>query len=710
MAFLQALRRVVLLTVPPISLSLLVGCGNGNTVTPPPGTTYTVGGAITGLNSDGLVLANGAIRLSVAAGASAFTLPEALLEGADYSVTVVTQPTGLTCSVSHAAGTVQSVNVASVAVTCSENAYSLGGTVAGLTVAGLVLSDGGDRLTVAVNATSFTLPAPVAYSSSYSVTVDMQPKGLTCTVSHGKGAMPASDVASVVVTCADNAYTLGGSITGLTTGGLVLENGNDRRTVAADSTQFTMPTTVAYTSAYAVTVAEQPSGLTCAVSQSTGTMPAADFTGVVVNCAPREWTWMSGPSNTPNVSGVYGVKGTPAAANMPGARNTAVSWSAGNLWLYGGYAYNATGTQGVTDDLWRYSPATGEWTWMGGSSTDFNVAAVYGTRGIAAPDNEPGVRENATSWADAAGNLWLFGGDGLSAAYNDLWKYSPALGEWTWVSGSNSPNAAAVYGTQGVAAAGNMPGSRAQAISWADTAGNFWLFGGTDSNGNALNDLWKYNPSSGEWTWMSGSNTPGAGGVSGTEGISAPANVPGARFRAIAWSDGAGNLWLFGGVGFDSVGGFSVLNDLWRYSPTSGQWAWMSGSNAANANGTYGTQGIAAAGNSPGARYLTVSWTDSIGNLWLFGGYGRDGYGSVGQMNDLWEYSPSLNEWTWVDGASSVYAVSVYGTQGTPAPGNEPGSLQYMVSWVDAVGNFWMFGGYGNAATTDGTLNVLWRY
>ena len=73
-----------------------------------------------------------------------------------------------------------------------------------------------------------------------------------------------------------------------------------------------------------------------------------------------------------------------AASNMPGARNSPVSWTdaAGDLWLYGGYAYNATGTQGVTDDLWEYSPATGQWTWMGGSSTDFNVAAVYGAQGI----------------------------------------------------------------------------------------------------------------------------------------------------------------------------------------------------------------------------------------------------------------------------------------------------------------------------------------
>jgi N-acetylneuraminic acid mutarotase len=209
---------------------------------------------------------------------------------------------------------------------------------------------------------------------------------------------------------------------------------------------------------------------------------------------------------------------------------------------------------------------------------------------------------------------------------------------------------------------------------------------------------------------VSGSNSVNAGGVSGIERTGAAANVPGARGTATAWSDGAGNLWLFGGVGFDSGAGSGVLNDLWRYSPASGLWTWMSGSNLANADGTYGAQGTAAAGNVPGARELAVSWTDSIGNLWLFGGNGRDGSGSAGQLNDLWQYSPGTNEWTWVSGSSTVYAVSVYGTQGTPAAGNVPGSLQYMVSWTDAVGDFWLFGGFGNAATTSGTLNVLWRY
>jgi N-acetylneuraminic acid mutarotase len=127
---------------------------------------------------------------------------------------------------------------------------------------------------------------------------------------------------------------------------------------------------------------------------------------------------------------------------------------------------------------------------------------VYGTQGTQSAGNVPGARNVATSWTDAAGNLWLFGGSGPSnetaAYFNDLWKFNPSAQTWTWVSGSDSINAFGVYGTQGTASAGNVPGARYFAASWADHSGNFWLFGGTgySSTGqySSLNDLWKFAP------------------------------------------------------------------------------------------------------------------------------------------------------------------------------------------------------------------------
>jgi sugar lactone lactonase YvrE len=251
----------------------------------------------------------------------------------------------------------------------------------------------------------------------------------------------------------------------------------------------------------------------------------------------------------------------------------------------------------------------------------------------------------------------------LYSPSNDLWEYSPTSKEWTWQGGTNQRQEGfgAVYGTQGVPAVGNIPGPRYGAVSWTDGSGNLWLFGGNDwlfgSNDPGacylanctptqyLNDLWKLNPTNQMWTWVSGANTANQPGIYGTQGIPSTGNVPGARYESVSWIDQSGNLWLFGGNGYDSTGNTANLNDLWMFNPTNKTWTWVSGANTANQPGIYGTQGIPSTGNVPGARQGAVSWNDKSGNLWLFGGYGFDSIGSGSNngwtgmgLNDLWDF------------------------------------------------------------------------
>jgi N-acetylneuraminic acid mutarotase len=351
------------------------------------------------------------------------------------------------------------------------------------------------------------------------------------------------------------------------------------------------------------------------------------------------------------------------------------------------------------------------WTWVSGSDTG-NQTGVYGTKGTPSPTNIPGARVNSISWIDTSGNLWLFGGSGYdSNGYtdylNDLWKYDGT--NWTWMSGSDTGNQTGVYGTKGTPSATNIPGGRNNSISWIDTSGNLWLFGGDgyDSNGSTgrLNDLWKYDGTN--WTWVSGSDTGNQTGVYGTKGTPSPTNIPGARTYSISWIDTSGNLWLFGGYGYDSNGDFGRLNDLWKYDGTN--WTWMSGSNTGNQTGVYGTKGTPSATNIPGARINSISWIDTSGNLWLFGGYGNDSNGSTGRLNDLWKYDGT--NWTWVSGGDTENQTGVYGTKGTPSPTNIPGARRYSISWIDTSGNLWLFGGYGyDSNGSAGRLNDLWKY
>lgn len=53
------------------------------------------------------------------------------------------------------------------------------------------------------------------------------------------------------------------------------------------------------------------------------------------------------------------------------------------------------------------------WTWMKGDNT-INQAGIYGTITVASSANKPGARNYSTTWTDANGNLWLFGGSGYS--------------------------------------------------------------------------------------------------------------------------------------------------------------------------------------------------------------------------------------------------------------------------------------------------------
>ncbi len=98
-------------------------------------------------------------------------------------------------------------------------------------------------------------------------------------------------------------------------------------------------------------------------------------------------------------------------------------------------------------------------------------------------------------------------------------------------------------------------------------------------------------------------------------------------------------MWCFGGEAYDSTGS-AYLNDLWKYTPANNQWTWMGGSSAANAKGVYGTLDTPAATNTPGGHFESVSWTDTSGNFWLFGGGGYDSTGTNGILNDLWRYQP----------------------------------------------------------------------
>jgi|GEM_PF-6139280 len=164
---------------------------------------YNIGGAVSGLTGAGLVLQNnGGDDLAVGAdGPFQFSTP--VPDGDPYDVTVSVQPTGQTCSVTNGSGTVSGADVTNVQVDCVAASFSVGGTVSGLTGAGLVLqNNGGDDLAVGADG-PFQFSTPVPDGDPYDVTVSVQPTGQTCSVTNGSGTVSGADVTDVVVDCGD---------------------------------------------------------------------------------------------------------------------------------------------------------------------------------------------------------------------------------------------------------------------------------------------------------------------------------------------------------------------------------------------------------------------------------------------------------------------------------------------------------------------------
>jgi hypothetical protein len=178
--------------------NVVVTCTNN----PPPPVTYTIGGNVTGLTGTVVLWNNGGDALSVSANGP-FTFPTSVVAGGAYSVTVHTQPAGQNCSVTNGTGNANA-NVTTVGVNCvaATTTYTIGGTITGLTGAGLKIENGPTRsASPASGATTFTLSDVVQTGFEYDVGISAQPAGQTCVILKSHGIVNNANVANVDVRC-----------------------------------------------------------------------------------------------------------------------------------------------------------------------------------------------------------------------------------------------------------------------------------------------------------------------------------------------------------------------------------------------------------------------------------------------------------------------------------------------------------------------------
>jgi serine/threonine protein kinase len=139
-----------------------------------------------------------------------------------------------------------------------------------------------------------------------------------------------------------------------------------------------------------------------------------------------------------------------------------------------------------------------------------------------------------------------------------------------------------------------------------------FIFGGIDSQGNYLNDLWSYSPVTGLWSQIN----PATPGTSGT--CTGGGTWPAARAdAAMVWDSTHSQILLYGGVGANG----HYYGDLWSYSPATSAGNWTP---------------LACSNSGPGARASNAVWNGS--QMLILGGTYR-----YGKLADFWTYTPASN-------------------------------------------------------------------
>ncbi|MEM7053212.1 MAG: choice-of-anchor D domain-containing protein [Pseudomonadota bacterium] len=353
---------------------------------------FTVGGNVSGLNGTGLVLQNNGGDDLIITSNSAFTFTTPLMDFSSYSVTVLSQPTNLsqTCTVSNGLGKLTGADITDVQINCVTDTFTIGGSVNGLIGTSLVLQNNGDD-DLLINADgTFTFASALGDGSAYAVTVAVQPNepSQTCTVTNGAGALAGADVSNVIVNCAIDQFTVGGTVSGLNGTGLVLQNnGGDDLPITVDGA-FTFATALDDGSAYAVSVAAQPSALsqTCTVNNASGNLAGADVNDVQVICVTDQFT----------IGGtVSGLNGTGLVLQNNGGDDLAVPVNESFTFpaaLDDGDSYAVTVlTQPSTSRAQQCEVTNGSGTLAGADVDDVVISCIDITLGLSSNDIDLGL-------------------------------------------------------------------------------------------------------------------------------------------------------------------------------------------------------------------------------------------------------------------------------------------------------------------------------
>lgn len=384
------------------------------------------------------------------------------------------------------------------------------------------------------------------------------------------------------------------------------------------------------------------------------------------------------------------------------------------LYLFGGgdkEIHNNVGSElsNELNTLWQYQISTNTWSVLS--------AQVPLTGAGLEAENQLGDYVNADlnlrfprsrarfgmTYDKARNAIWIFGGFSENDGLNDLWKYELDANRWVLIDGTDGQNIDASF-------SGTIrPGSVYGHDIVIDVKGDVWMFGGDMQIGGSVGlsqDVWKFTVNGsgdgGSWAHIKGSQLINQGGVPGSQGESAPANIPGGR-KYFAMDIASNNtIWIMGGRA-RSVGNVEGnLGDLWKYNLTTSEWTFVAGATLNNTDATFidnFNKGDITSMHIGSRKHFDLT-IDESGTLWLYGGMLN---ANSRKGKDLWKFDNNTSVFTLISG-------KVAGTVNSGEPD---------LHWGHSITNtqnatLYMFGGTNMNLETDNLVNDLgndlWKF
>jgi hypothetical protein len=170
--------------------------------------SYTVGGTVVGLDpGDILVLQNNKDDDLEITTDGNFTFTDPIANHGYYDVTILSNSSTKTCSVSNGSDMIIDTDVTNVTIVCHINSYTIGGVLSGIDEGEALILQNNRKDDLTVNSDgNFTFSTKIPDGGGYYVSIYSEPQGKNCAITNQAGTVSSANITDINISC-ENSYS-----------------------------------------------------------------------------------------------------------------------------------------------------------------------------------------------------------------------------------------------------------------------------------------------------------------------------------------------------------------------------------------------------------------------------------------------------------------------------------------------------------------------